>query len=109
MISKSYDAEEAVNRELCIHVCERITAHEALKRYCSAIHPKSIKLGAIPFWLAKIIAVVTKNENLKDGIPVIAYFEKVGEPGDPTEANRILGVPTATLDDEISCPATVGF
>jgi hypothetical protein len=28
----------------------------------------------------------------------MAYFDKVGELGDPTEANQLLGAPTTTLD-----------
>jgi hypothetical protein len=28
----------------------------------------------------------------------MAYFQQAGEPGDPAEANRILGAPTTTLD-----------
>ena len=29
---------------------------------------------------------------------MMAYFEKVGEMGDPTEANQLLDAPTITLD-----------
>ena len=29
---------------------------------------------------------------------LMAHFEKVGEPGDPTQANRLLGAPTITLE-----------
>jgi hypothetical protein len=29
---------------------------------------------------------------------MMAYFDKAGELGDPTEANQILGAPKTTLD-----------
>jgi hypothetical protein len=32
---------------------------------------------------------------------MMAYFEKVGEPGDPSEANKVLGAPATTLDEWI--------
>jgi hypothetical protein len=35
---------------------------------------------------------------LKFASSLMAYFDKVGELGDPTEANQILGAPTTTLD-----------
>jgi hypothetical protein len=33
---------------------------------------------------------------------MMAYFEKVGEPGDPAEANQLLGAPETTLDQWIT-------
>ena len=30
---------------------------------------------------------------------MMAYFKKAGEPGDPAEANRLLGAPITTLDE----------
>ncbi len=43
--------------------------------------------------------MMTRNEFLRFGVAMMAYFNKVGEMGDPAEANRILGGPTTTLDD----------
>ncbi len=71
------------------------------KIYCSVIHPEIKKIGALPLWLARIIAMMTRDEGLKNDIPVIAYFADAGEPGDPVEANNILGAPSTTLDEWI--------
>ena len=101
MVAKSYNTKEAVNKKLCIHGPEKLSSREALERYCSVVHPEMKKPGKLPFWVAKIIAVIEKDEGLKDDVPVMAYFVKEGEPGDPTEANRILGAPTTTLDEWI--------
>ncbi len=36
---------------------------------------------------------------MKFGIKLLAFCEKVGEGGDPSQANRILGAPEITLDE----------
>lgn len=36
---------------------------------------------------------------MKFGADLAAYFDRVGELGDPSEANDLLGAPTTTLDD----------
>ncbi|NOZ60450.1 MAG: NmrA family NAD(P)-binding protein [Calditrichaeota bacterium] len=101
MVAKSYTTEKAANKKLCIHGPEKLSSREALQRYCSEIHPEIKNLGSIPFWLAKIIGVMAKNESLKNDVPVMVHFAKKGEPGDPTEANNILGAPAITLDEWI--------
>jgi len=35
---------------------------------------------------------------------LIDYFDKVGELGDPTEANALLGAPAITLDEWFKMP-----
>jgi predicted membrane GTPase involved in stress response len=41
----------------------------------------------------------TGNQMLGYFAELMAYFEKVGEMGDPAEANQLLGAPATTLDD----------
>ena len=52
----------------------------------------------MPVCLARVIGTLTRNDGLKFASRLMAYFDKVGELGDPTEANQILGAPTTTLD-----------
>ena len=40
----------------------------------------------------------TGNQMLGFFAGLMAYFEKAGEPGDPTEANQLLGAPATTLE-----------
>ncbi len=101
MVAKSYHTDEAVNKKLCIYGPEKLSSREALTRYCAVIHPEIKNIGSIPFWLGKIIAVMSKDESLKNNIPVMIHFAANGEPGDPAEANRILGAPITTLDEWI--------
>lgn len=99
MISLSYGLEEAVNKKLFIHGPEGIRTHEALRRYCSIFHPEIKKISTMPYWLVNLIVMITRNKEMKFASDVMAFCEKVGEGGDPTEANRILGAPKITLDE----------
>ena len=39
------------------------------------------------------------NKTMRFAAGLMAYFDKIGEMGDPAEANAILGAPATTLDD----------
>jgi len=47
---------------------------------------------------ARFLGVVTRNPMLRFAGELMAYFDRVGELGDPSEADRLLGAPTTTLD-----------
>jgi hypothetical protein len=50
-------------------------------------------------WQAQLIAKLTGREELANATRLIAYFDKVGELGDPAEANALFGAPSITLDE----------
>jgi hypothetical protein len=52
----------------------------------------------MPFWLVKLLATITGNQELKSAGELMAYFAKVGEGNNPACMNGILGAPTTTLD-----------
>ncbi len=98
MVATAYQREEAANKRLFVHGPEALTMKEALERYCRAFHPEIESVSVMPIWLAEVIATVTRNEAMKFAVTLLAYFDKAGEMGDPTEANRLLGAATTTLD-----------
>lgn len=98
MVSNAYQQPEAAGKRFYIHGPEAITMQTALERYCQALHPEIESVSTMPTWLAKIMGVLTRNDMLKFASDLMGYFDKVGELGDPSEANRLLGVPTITLD-----------
>ncbi len=98
MVSTAYQLEEAANKRLYIHGPEAITMKDALKRYCRAVHPHIKSVSVLPSWLGKLLGFVTRNDELMLASRLMAYFDQVGELGDPTEANQLLGGPTITLD-----------
>jgi uncharacterized protein YbjT (DUF2867 family) len=109
MVATAYQREEAANKRLFVHGPEALTMKEALERYCRAFHPEIESVSSMPVWLGKVIATVTRNEAMKFGVTMFAYFDKVGEMGDPTEANQLLGAPTITLDAWIEQRRTRGM
>jgi NADH dehydrogenase len=98
MVSTAYQREAAADKRLFVYGPEAITMKAALERYCQALHPDGAAVSIMPLWLAKLMGTLTGNEFLKFAAALMAYFDKIGEMGDPTEANEILGAPETTLD-----------
>jgi uncharacterized protein YbjT (DUF2867 family) len=97
-VAESYRRPEARNKRFYVHGPEALTVTDALARYLQALHPEIPLPRPTPYWLLRLIARVTRNELMRRGVEMVAYLERVGERGDPTEANAILGAPTITLD-----------
>jgi uncharacterized protein YbjT (DUF2867 family) len=98
MVANAYQSETAVGKRLYIHGPEPITMKAALERYCQAFYPEIKEVMVMPVEFARATAESTGNMALGFFAELMAYFDKVGEPGDPAEANRLLGAPTTTLD-----------
>jgi uncharacterized protein YbjT (DUF2867 family) len=102
MVTNAYQREEAQDKRLYIHGPESLTMTEALERYCRAFFPQIESVTMMPIETARSVAEASGNEMLGGFAEMMAYFEQVGEPGDPAEANELLGAPTTTLDDWIA-------
>lgn len=99
MVAASYRIEGAVNKRFIVHGPEGILFHDAVKRYCQAFHTGIKKVSTMPHWLATLIASTKGPKALKSASDFMAAFEKIGERGDPTEANDLLGAPQISLAD----------
>jgi uncharacterized protein YbjT (DUF2867 family) len=102
MVSNAYQREQAVNKRFFVHGPEGIPMKDALERYCQAFHPEIETVSVMPIEVARATAASTGNEMLKFIAEMMAYFDQAGELGDPSEANRILGAPSTTLDTWIA-------
>ncbi len=98
MAAASYADERTIGKRLFIHGPEAVTLPQAAERFIKTCHP-DLKITRLKLWQAQLIAKLTGNKELTYATRLIAYFDKVGELGDPTEANALLGAPAATLDD----------
>jgi uncharacterized protein YbjT (DUF2867 family) len=98
MVSNAYQREQAAGKRLFVHGPEAMTMVAALERYCQAFHPEVASVQLMPIEAARAMASSTGNQMLGFFAEMMAYFEKVGEMGDPTEANELLGAPVTTLD-----------
>ncbi len=98
MVVESHRRPDAANKAFYVHGPEALTLLEAQRSYCRVLHPEIRSLRGTPYWMLRLIARLTRNTRMQAGIAMVAYLETVGERGDPTEANAILGAPRITLD-----------
>ncbi|UCC17111.1 MAG: NAD(P)H-binding protein [Dehalococcoidales bacterium] len=99
MVSRSYQTEKAVNKIFHVHGPQAITLQEALERYCLAFHPEINRISVMPLRLVSFISTIRRNKRMKSAGELARLFAKVGELGDPTQANEILGEPAITLEE----------
>lgn len=97
MVSRAFQLPEAANKRFFIYGPDALTMREALINYCSIVRPE-IKVSFIPIWLISLIGKVSFNAELQFIAELMSFFDKVGEGGDPAEANKLLGTPTTTLE-----------
>ena len=102
MVSKAMNLESAANQRFIIHGPEAIPFREALIRYCHVFHPEVQKVSSMPVWIVRLLARLMGNDLMKFGADLADYFDKVGEMGDPTQANQLLGAPSTILDQWLS-------
>jgi uncharacterized protein YbjT (DUF2867 family) len=103
MVAASYDDDRALGKRLFVHGPKAIILPDALTRFISTCHP-GLKIMRLKLWQARLIAKLTRRENMAYATKLIAYFDRVGELGDPTEANALFGAPAITLDEWFKMP-----
>lgn len=103
MVATSYADDRALGKILFVHGPEGVTLPEALERFHAACHP-DLRVMRMKLWQARLMARITGREGLTYVTNLIAYFDKVGELGDPTEANALLGAPSTMLDEWFAMP-----
>ncbi len=111
MLSAAYQSEAAEGKRLYVHGPEALRVKDAVERYARHLDLQTREATVMSIRKAKVIGFLTGNRRLRGAAALMAYFEKVGEPGDPAEADEILGAPTTTLDEWLAGraeEATVG-
>ncbi len=98
MAARALDSDRAQNRALYLFGPQAFTMREALLRYVSALHPE-LKVTTLPLPVARIVAALTGNQDLRFAADLFAAFAAIGEHGDPEEANRLFGTPSTTLSE----------
>ena len=96
MVSKSYQSDESLNKELYIFGPEAYTMGEAMKIYASIAAP-DLKVSPVSRRMLAILGALTFNTEWKSTATLMGHYERHGEDGSPEEANRLLGKPTTTL------------
>lgn len=98
MVSKAFRLPEAARRTFFVCGPEPITFKRALELYCEAVQPQA-RVSTSPFWLLKLLNRLVMKNQLTEIIQLMEATEKVGEIGDPAEANRIFGAPAITVQE----------
>lgn len=96
MVSKSYQTDETLNKELYIFGPEALTMGEAMKIY--AEHT-GVKVSPISTTMLSMLGALTFNAEWKGMAVLMKHYENWGEDGSPDEANQLLGTPRVTLTE----------
>ena len=96
MVSRSYRTPEAANRYFFVHGPEAITIPDALRLYCALAEPGK-RVVWIPLWLMSTVDALFMRGRLRSTLQLMRVMQRLGERGDPSETNRVLGAPTTTL------------
>lgn len=96
MVSKSYQTDAVLNKELYIFGPEAFTMGEAMKQYAAQ---NSLKFASMPRWMLSTLGMLTFNAEWKNTALLMNHYERWGEDGSPEEANQLLGTPKITLSD----------
>jgi len=96
MVSRAFGMPEAANRILFVHGPEAITFPNALRTYCSLVEPGK-RVVSMPLWFMSIVDALFMRGQLRSTLQLMKAMQNLGERGDPSEANEMLGTPTTTL------------
>ncbi len=96
-VSAAFQTDKAANKCFYNLGPEKMTMMEALTKFCRRHHPE-LKPETVSFGRAKFLSHLPGMRQLKHAIPFFEYFSRYHEDANPTEADRILGANTTTLD-----------
>ena len=96
VVSRAFRMAEAANQSLTIFGPGTFTMAEALRLYCAAVYP-GMSVGHMPVTIARLLAAVTGNQDLRFAAMLFAGFSRLGERGAPTLTHRLFGAPHTTL------------
>ncbi len=97
MVATAYAPPSTANKSLFVYGPQAFIMRDALRIFYCRAHPEA-SLMPMPIWFTRIIARLGNRKELQAALPFLAYCEKVGEGGDPSEANALLGAPSITLE-----------
>jgi len=102
MVAQAYLLDEPLYNKFTIWGPDEYTFGEALEIFCS-INFHGAKVNNIPLGVLRFFAAITFSRPLKEVLPLMKYFEKYGELGDPTLTDKMLGTPQITLEKWSKC------
>ena len=96
MVSRAFQVPDAAHRDLFVHGPEAVSITDALRLYCSVVEPDR-RVVTVPLGLMRPLDRLFMGGKLRANLELMGLLQRLGERGDPTEANRLLGAPTTTV------------
>jgi len=97
IVSKAFATPAAAGKTLYIYGPEALTFEEAMRIYQPICAPEA-RISKMSFRMLRVISWMPGRGELRHvGLPVMKYFTKVQEIGEPFEANALLGTPSTTV------------
>ena len=97
-VSSAFRLEEAANKCFYNLGPEKLTMTEALQIYCDRYYD-GMKAKEVPFWIAKLFALLTGYKKLKLAVPFFEYFAVQNENVDSSTADSLLGKNSTTISE----------
>jgi uncharacterized protein YbjT (DUF2867 family) len=101
MVARSFRTPAALGKALYIYGPQAMPMRQALEVYVKSLDP-SPAITVLPIGLLRWLGRLSFNHELRSLADLMAHLERIGEQGDPAEANALLGRPETTLDQWIA-------
>ncbi len=105
-VVRAFATPEAANRSFFVHGPEVLTLHQALGIYRRIVAPDK-RLVTVPLSVMSMIDRLFMRGRLAPNLQIMRLLARLGERGDPTEANELLGGPSTTVEEWCSSQASV--
>lgn len=99
--SLCFQSNAAENKILTIFGPEAMPIPEALRRFLAICYPDTT-IDHLPIWLAKLSTLFVRNQTLKTGVKMMAFFDRHGDDEvaiPPDEADSIFGRSKTTIEE----------
>lgn len=114
MVSRAFDVSAVAGNELAVHGPEALTIQQALRIYRDVVRPDLFCI-TVPLPVMALVDRLFMRGELAGPLQLMRLLERIGEAGDPTATNRLLGIPTTTVREwrsqrrqSLSSPTTKG-
>jgi uncharacterized protein YbjT (DUF2867 family) len=97
LVSTAFRTLESAGKALYVFGPRYRTLMEAARIFRDIAHPGKRILKA-PLGVMVAVGSLIPNREMWFGAQMMRYLNRVGEPGDPDETNRLLGAPEITIE-----------
>ena len=97
-VARAFATPTAANRDFYIHGPQPLTLRQALGIYRQVVVPDH-RLITIPLPMMSVIDRLFMGGRLAPNLAIMRLLARLGEHGDPAEANELLGAPAITVEE----------